>query len=75
MKNDHYTGALLEDIDSKLDIILEGQAAQATSLELKDVGDRLTKVEDEVKLIRRIVTDESRDQRKLTVVVDKHARD
>lgn len=55
----HYEGALLEDINSKFEAILEGQAAlipvpgQLTRLE-----DRLTSVEDELQAIKMAVRDE-----------------
>jgi hypothetical protein len=55
-KNNHSYGALLEDIDSKLDIVLEGQSVLATSLELKAVDERLTRVEEDVKVIKSVVT-------------------
>jgi wobble nucleotide-excising tRNase len=61
MSDDHYAGALLEDIDSKLDLILESQATLATSHELKAIDERLTRVEDNVELIRRVVTETNRD--------------
>ena len=69
---DHYLGVLLEDIDSKLAIIMEGQSVQATSLKLKAVDERLQVVESDARLIRRIVTDQSTASRSQTQRLNGH---
>jgi hypothetical protein len=57
--NDHYDGVLLEDINHKVDMILESQAALATSMELGAVDERLIRVETNVEIIKRVVTEHS----------------
>lgn len=59
--NDDYLGVLLEDIDAELDAVLESQSTTATALQLKAVGCRLTRIESDVKIIKRVVTEKSHD--------------
>jgi hypothetical protein len=57
--SDDYTGILLEDIDHKLDAILESQVLLAPmSQKLNDVDERLSHVEADVKVIKAAVTDQ-----------------
>lgn len=52
---------LLEDIDHKLDALIEGQTVLAPmARKLDDVDKRLTNLETDVKVIKKVVTDESK---------------
>lgn len=56
--SDNYSDILLEDIQSKFDAIIEGQAAMAyVPAKLESIDDRLISIESEVKAIRMAVTD------------------
>ncbi len=70
--NDDYLGVLLEDIDSKLDAVLESQSTMATALQLKAVDERLTRVEVDVKVIKRVVTEQSRDLQRHDIQLKDH---
>lgn len=64
MTDDHYTGALLEDINHKLTAIMEGQAPMAgVPAQLERIDSRLARVEDDVKTIKAAIKDQSTDQR------------
>jgi len=64
---------LLEDIDHKLDAIIEGQTLLAPmSRKLDEVDERLTVVEADVKVIKKVVTDESRITRHHTKLLNDH---
>ena len=71
MKNSHVA-ALIEDFDSKLDIIIEGQAAMGTSVQLQAIDDRLTNVEADVQTIKTVVTETNRDLRSHTQQLNNH---
>ena len=71
MKNSHVA-ALIEDFDSKLDTIIEGQAAMATSVQLQAIDDRLTNVEADVQTIKTVVTETNRDLRLQTQQLNNH---
>jgi hypothetical protein len=63
----HNDAVLLEDIDHKLDALLEGQTLLAPmSRKLDNVDERLTRLEADVKVIKKVVTDESRVTRRHT---------
>ena len=62
-ENDHYEGALLREIDRKVDIILESVSTLATSGQLVAIDERLTRVESDVSIIKKVVTAQSRDLR------------
>jgi len=64
MKDD-YVGALLEDIDHKFDVILESLSFMATKTQLQAVADRLERVESDVKIIKRVVTEHSKELKQL----------
>ena len=58
---DNYAGALLEDIDHKLDLVLEAQAAlTGVPQKINDIYQRLTGVEANVQVIKKVVTEHSR---------------
>jgi|GEM_PF-1827328 len=64
---------LLEDIDHKLDALLEGQTLLAPmSRKLDNVDERLTRLEADVKVIKKVVTDESRVTRQHTKRLNNH---
>ncbi len=71
MKNSHVA-ALIEDFDSKLDIIIEGQAAMATSVQLQVIDNRLKNVEAHVQTIKTVVTETNRDLRSHTKQLNNH---
>lgn len=55
---DQYTGALLKDINDKLQAILEGQKSLArVPTELQVIQDRLERVESDTNVIRFVATD------------------
>lgn len=58
--SDEYMAVLFEDMNGKLDALLEGQSTMATSRQLQAVDDRLRNVEADVKVIKAVVTDQSR---------------
>lgn len=61
---DNYTGALLEDIDHKIDLILEAQAAlTGVPQKINEIDARLIRVEGDVKVIKKVVTEHSRELR------------
>ncbi len=66
-KNDdtgHYEGALLEDINGKLDAILEGQAAMASvPSRLASLETNMATVKFDLKTLKTAVTDEFREVR------------
>jgi hypothetical protein len=59
--SDDYTAILLEDMNHKFDVILEGQANQATSIQLQAVDERLTRVENEMIIMRKVLTEHSQE--------------
>jgi hypothetical protein len=64
---------LLEDIDHKLDLILEAHAALAPlPQKVNKLDERLTIVEADVKVIKKVVTDESRITRHHTKLLNDH---
>jgi hypothetical protein len=70
---DHYVGALLEDINHKFDILVEGQASMAhVPRKLDDIDDRLKTVELDVKTIKLAVKDQGKDHKKLKRRVAEH---
>lgn len=69
---DHHLGSILEDIDDKLAMLIEGQSVQATSLQLKAVDERLQSAESDIKVIRKVVTAESTDSREQTRRLNSH---
>lgn len=59
---DHYEGALLEEINDRLKGIQEGQDSLAHVPEqLNNIDKRLRTVESDVKIIKSVVTEHSRD--------------
>ena len=70
--SDHYTGLILEDINHKFDIMIEALSLTAKSSELKVINERLIDVENDVKLIYKIVSDESQVTRKHTSTLSDH---
>lgn len=62
MKKDHM-GVILEDISDKFDLILESLSFMATSAQLTVVDQRLIRVEEDVRTIKKVVTDEGKDVR------------
>jgi len=62
-----YDGVLLEDINHKLDAILESQAAMANVPgTIDDIDERLQNVESDVKVIKAAAMDLSQDHTRLT---------
>ncbi|HSX46183.1 MAG TPA: hypothetical protein VLG27_04255 [Candidatus Saccharimonadia bacterium] len=60
--NSHYAGALLEEIDSKIDMVLEGQADLAgVPVRLQNIEGHLENVEDEIKAIKAAIKDQGRE--------------
>jgi hypothetical protein len=60
----HYEGALLEDMDRKLDIILEVQAGMSRMpAQLNDVSERLEGVEADVKVIKSALKHQTKEFR------------
>ena len=56
---DDYTAVLLEDINHKFDVIVESLSGMATAVQLQAVGDRLVRVENELIIMRRVLTEHS----------------
>jgi septal ring factor EnvC (AmiA/AmiB activator) len=56
---DHYEGALLEEVNQKIDRLAEALADVPTKL--TSIDGRLSGVEDELKVIRAAVIDQSRE--------------
>ncbi len=54
-------GILLEDMDGKLDVILESLSFMATKEDLRAIEDRLINVESDVKVIKAVVTGHGQD--------------
>jgi uncharacterized protein (UPF0335 family) len=56
-------GVLLEDIDHKLQAVLEGQAAMAdVPGQISEIDSRLRNVELDVKVIKAVIKDQSKQQ-------------
>lgn len=73
-KNDqsHYGGILLEDMNDKLDALLEGQQSLAhVPAKLEEIDTRLSNVESDVKIIKLVVKHQSRDHSALVKQVTK----
>lgn len=73
-KNDtgHYGGVLLEDMNDKLDVILEGQQSLAhVPAKLEEIDTRLSNVEFDVKVIKLAVKHQSKDHNTLVKQVTK----
>ena len=67
-KNDtgHYQGVLLEDINHKFDVIVEYLAPLAKlPRKVDQIDERLQRVESDVKVIKRVVTDQGKDHKQL----------
>ena len=63
---------LLKNISHKLDVLLEAQSIMATSMQVKAIDKRLIGVEADVKVIKKVVTDESRVTRRHTSRLNNH---
>ena len=64
--------ALLKNIIYKLDVLLEAQSIVATSMQVKAIDKRLIRVETDVNIIKKVVTDESRVTRRHTSRLNNH---
>ena len=66
-------GAIIEDIDDKLDLILEAHAALAPLPErVNEIEERLAKVESDTCVIRRVVTEYSQELKIINQKLDHH---
>lgn len=57
----NYTAVLLEDINHKFDFIVESLAGMATAQQLQAVDDRLVRVENNVKIMKKVLREHSRE--------------
>ncbi len=55
----YYTAVLLEDINHKFDFIVESLAGMATAKQLQAVDDRLVRVENDVKIMKKVLGEHS----------------
>ena len=70
--SEHYYGELLEDINHKFAFIVESLSGMATAKQLQAADDRLVRVENDMKIVKRILGEHSRELRHISGRVDNH---
>jgi hypothetical protein len=73
--NDDYTAILLEDINHKFEAILEGQVLLAPmSQKLNNVDKRLVRVENYMKIMKKVLVGLSRESKHHAQRLDNHGK-
>ena len=68
-----HTGILLEDINHKLDALLEGQIPLAPmARKIDNIDERLIRVENDMQVVKKVLREHSRELKHISGRVDNH---